>query len=251
LCDFPQGVFAMALQTAALPSLSSWVARRDDDAFARTFSYAMRLSLFVAIPVSCVLVFLAEPLVIAFFQRGQFHPHDAAQTASALAWQGSAVWCVAAVRQLVPTFFATGDTRTPVLVSLVDLGALLGLAFVFTPSLGHVGVSVAVAGSSLVQMLGLWGLAWYRLPSLRAHGIAPAVMKVLGASLLAGLVGRGVATSIRPLLVAGPWQNLVPGLAGVVSFALTFLAGALIFRCEELATLRISRRVRKASTHGK
>jgi len=48
-------------------------------------------------PASVALVAIPEPLVVTLFQRGQFDAHGAAETARALAWQGAAIFTVAAV----------------------------------------------------------------------------------------------------------------------------------------------------------
>src|SRR3984893_19289403 len=129
LCDFPQGIFAMALSTAALPSLSALAAKGDRAELARTWAHGMGLSLFVALPASALLVAVGEPIVVTLFQRGAFDAQAARETAHALLWQGAAVWTVAAVRQTVPALYALGDTLTPVVVSAIDLGAFLALAY--------------------------------------------------------------------------------------------------------------------------
>ncbi len=166
LCDFPQGIFVMALSTAALPSLSTLAARGERDELAKTWAHGMGLAMFVAIPASAALVAIGEPIVAVLFQRGNFDAVSTHETARALLWQGGAIWTVAAVRQIVPAFYALGDTRTPVVVSAIDLCAFIALAVMLKGPMGHVGVSVAVAGSSAVQMLLLLvGLRW-------AHGHA-------------------------------------------------------------------------------
>src|SRR3984893_1051695 len=163
LCDFPQGIFAMALSTAALPSLSALAAKGDRGELARTWAHGMGLALFAALPASALLVAVGEPIVVTLFQRGAFDAQAAHETARALAWQGAAVWTVTAVRQTVPALYALGDTRTPVVVSAIDLAAFVALALALRGPLGHVGISIAVGGSSAVQMvLLLVGLKWRR-----------------------------------------------------------------------------------------
>ena len=111
LCDFPQGIFVMALSTAALPSLAVFAAKGDFEELSKTWAHGLRLAMFVAIPCSVALAVLAEPLVMLLFQRGEFDPMKAHETARALVWQGGAIFTVSAVRQLVPAFYALGDTR--------------------------------------------------------------------------------------------------------------------------------------------
>ena len=95
LCDFPQGIFVMALQTAALPSLAKLAARGEFVELSRTYSFGMRLTLFVSIAATALFVGLAEPLVVLLFQRGEFDAESAHETARALVAQGAGIWLVA------------------------------------------------------------------------------------------------------------------------------------------------------------
>ena len=236
LCDFPQGIFVMALQTAAMPSLAKLAANEDHEELGRIFAFGMRLALFVAVPVTVLFLAIGEPIVVAAFRRGQFSAAAAHETSLALMAQAAGLWTVAAVRQLVPVFFALGDTRTPVLVSALDLGALIVLAFGLTPFLGHVGVSVAVSGSSFVQMV---LLAWWlnrRMPTLGGPAIARSGGKTLVASVVGG-AGAWGAASIAGLAGSGPIVSLLPALAGGVAFAVLFVAIAWSLGSEELDVL--------------
>ena len=216
LCDFPQGIFVMALSTAALPSLATFAAEGNKEELAKTWAHGMRLSLFVAVPCSVALVALSEPVVVLLFQRGHFDAFAAQQTARALAWQGGAIFTVAAVRQLVPAFHALGDTRTPVLVSGLDLIAFVVLALTLRGPYGHVGVSMAVAGSSAVQMVLLFvGLQW-RLGTIRAKELGASAAKITGASLIAGVAAWGAARIVGG--GEGAIARALPGLAGVMVF---------------------------------
>ena len=133
---------------------------------------------------------------------------------------GGAIWTVAAVRQTVPALYALGDTRTPVVVSAIDLARSSGWPSV--PPMGHVGISVAVAGFSAVQMmlllaglrrrLGRSTLERWRLAAVR---IAPPRRP-----WLASLDGGGAPTlppSPRGLRAAAP------GLVATLVFGTVFL----------------------------
>ncbi len=65
VCDFPQGIFVLALSTAALPSLSTLAAKGARDEFAKTWVHGMGLAMFVAVPASVALATLGEPVVVA------------------------------------------------------------------------------------------------------------------------------------------------------------------------------------------
>ncbi|MGZ3478062.1 MAG: murein biosynthesis integral membrane protein MurJ, partial [Polyangiales bacterium] len=247
LCDFPQGIFSLALATATLPSLAKLVAKGDREEVARTAAHALRLALWVALPATALLVALARPLVIAFFARGKFDAASIDGTTAALIVQGLGVFVVAVVRQIVPLYYALGDTKTPVLVSGMDLVAFIAIALLLRGPIGHVGVSAAVTGSSIVQMILL--VIWVKkpLPELRASMIVPSAAKSALAAIVAGGIAFAVALVCRPLGNLRVIGGLLPAIAGCAAFAAAYLAIGRLVGQEEQAQLMagLRRRLRR------
>jgi putative peptidoglycan lipid II flippase len=246
LCDLPQGIFVMAISSATLPSLATFAAKGEIDELVTTWSHGFRLAMFVAIPCSVALVVLGEPLVVLLFERGHFDPESSRQTARALAWQGGAVFTVAATRQLVPAFHALGDTRTPVVVSALDLAVFIVLALTMRAPLGHVGISVAVAGSSAVQMLLLFYALRKKVGNVRGREIATSVARVLIASSIAG-AASGALSRIVSDLAPGAFGRALPGLASAIVFVAVFLLSSWGLGSRELGEVAgpIRRRLRR------
>jgi putative peptidoglycan lipid II flippase len=244
LCDFPQGIFIMALQTAALPSLAKLAARKDLEELSRTYAFGMRLTLFVSIAATALFVGLAEPLVVLLFQRGEFDALSAHETARALVAQGAGIWLVASVRQLTSTYYALGDTRTPVTVATIDLCAFILLAVGLRGTFGHVGIGMAVTGSSLVQAVLLFMWLKKRLPNLRVREIGLSAARTLLAAGAAVVVARLIAAAVAGH--AGALGRALPGALGSLSFLVTFLALAWGLRSDELLLVAgpIARRLR-------
>jgi len=232
LCDLPQGIFVMAISSATLPSLATFAAKGQFDELVKTWSYGMRLALFVAIPCSIAFIAIGEPIVALVFERGQFTALASHETARALAWQGGAIFSAAAARQLVPAFYSLGDTRTPVVISTVALGVFIALAYVLGGPLGHVGVSVAVAGSSVVQVALLAMAFRQRVGHLHGRDVATAAGKVVVASAIAGVVSALVAR-----FLAGHVGRALPGLIAIVVFGVLFGVVAKVLRARELDEL--------------
>ncbi len=247
LCDFPQGIFSLALATATLPSLAKLAAAGDREEVAKTASHALRLALYVALPASALLVALAQPIVVATFARGQFDQASVDGTTAALVVQGLGVFVVASVRQLVPLYYALGDTRTPVIVSGVDLLAFIGIALATRGPWGHVGVSAAVTGSSIVQLALLAWLVKKPLPELRWSMVSRSALTCAIASIGAALAGYGAARLGAPLArVPGVGAMLQAGVAASV-FLVAYVALCRVLRNEEQAELEaaFARRLRR------
>lgn len=224
LCDFPQGIFVMAIATASLPSLASLAASGQTREVAKTYAFGMQLSQFVAIPASVALVVLAEPVVTLLFERGQFRAGAVEQTVRALAWQGGAIWTVTAVRQIVPVFHALGDTRTPVVISGLDLVVFIALALGLRGTMGATGISVAVAGSSFAQMVLLLVTLRWRAGISEWKPLLRASLRVALASLvaaaLAWLVIRAplLSSSARAMAALAVFGAVYLGLAALLRF---------------------------------
>jgi len=233
LCNFPQGIFVMALQTAALPSLARLAARGDREELAATFAYGMRLTFFVALPATALSVALAEPLVVLLFERGAFDAESSRETARAFVAQGSGIWTVAVVRQLVGLYYAMGDTRTPVGVAGLDLVVFIVAALALRGPLGHVGVSAAVSIASAVQMVLLWLLVRRRVPELGKHPLFGSIARTALASLASVAIALLTLRTVRELGVPVALQAILAAVAGVLGFA----AGALLFGSPELRAL--------------
>ncbi len=227
LLQFPLGVFAVALGTAALPSFSSLAARRDVDGLRTALGYALRMVNFIALPCALGLVVVAVPAFSLLFQRGAFGAADVAACARALIFLALGLWAVSATRVLVPMFHAMQDTRTPMrvafwtfavnfLLSLALMGRVetAGSANAFVAAVtalgGSIGVlSLSYAGLALANSLSatfqfaalfwlmarrLKGFRWGDYGSSLWRNLAAAVAMAAPLALLAGRMPWGSAT---------------------------------------------------------
>jgi putative peptidoglycan lipid II flippase len=235
--EFPLGVFGIALATAALPSMSAQAARRDLAAVRATLEFALRLSAFVAVPATVGLVLLGAPIVQVLFQRGEFSAADGVLTAHALAGYAVGLPAFSATRIAAQTFYALGDTRTPVLVGFVTVGVNVVLALLLMFPLRHTGLALASSLSSYVNVLGLCWLLHRRLGGPRGAALAGSLGRTLAAS-----AGLALWCAWVEGLLPAPPEPLGPGLGRVllalVGGVVVYGAGAAAMRAPELAALR-------------
>src|SRR6266852_2279449 len=170
--EFPLGVFGIALATAALPSMSAQAARGDHAALRDTVSFSLRLSAFIAVPAAVGLVVLGHPIVRLLFQRGEFTASDAVLTTQALAGYAVGLPAFSATRLAAQTFYALGDTRTPVWAGLVSVAANIALALLLMWPLRHAGLALASSLSAYVNLALLYWLLRLRLGRLGSRETA-------------------------------------------------------------------------------
>jgi putative peptidoglycan lipid II flippase len=121
LMELPQGVFGISLATYLLPTLAGLAAEKNYPEFRTTLRSGLN-SLIFANAIACVLlVALAEPIVRLLFERGQFSPASTLRVAHALTFLAPGLVMFSTVNILARAFYALGDTRTPMKISLVCL----------------------------------------------------------------------------------------------------------------------------------
>jgi putative peptidoglycan lipid II flippase len=223
LVQFPLGVFAVAISTVALPSLSVMAGAGDMAGFKNTLSTSLSLSLFVALPSTAGLIGLSHPLIEVIFGRGEFAP--AAVQATSLALIGYAVGLPAfsSVRPLVSAFYALEDTITPVKIAVISLIINIGLGILLMQKLDHLGLALAASISSWVNVI-LLGTALNRKTG---HWFSHRqnVLKMLGISsvLLLGI----------KFLSVSPWMAVVM----IPLWAMVYIVLALVVKLPEASMI--------------
>lgn len=234
--EFPLGIFGIALATAALPSMSGQAARREFPALRATLEWALRMSAFVAVPATVGLLVLGGPIVQLLFRRGEFTVSDGALTAQALAGYAVGLPAFSATRIAAQTFYALGDTRTPVWIGFVSVAVNVVLALLLMWPLQHVGLALASSLSSYVNLLGLCWLLRRRLGGPRGGDLWWSLARTLAASGALALWCLGLSGRVpgvpAPAGRGLPW--LIVALVGGVA---VYAVAAAALRSAELASL--------------
>ena len=88
-----------------------------------TLSFSLRIVSFITIPAMVGLMILRQPIIQVLFQHGRFDEHSTRITAWALLFFSLGLPWFAATKIIVPAFYSTQDTRTPVKVAVVVMAA--------------------------------------------------------------------------------------------------------------------------------
>jgi len=170
LVELPLGVFAVAIATVIMPSLSRQHSGQSAEAFSRTLDWAVRLIFLIAVPAALALIILAQPIILTLFQHGQLTVHDALMSSYSLKAYTLGLLGFMLIKVLAPGYFARQDMKTPVRVGIIAIGAnILMKILLVAPlylyfSLGHVGLALATALAAYVN-------AYLLYRGLRANGV--------------------------------------------------------------------------------
>lgn len=240
LYQFPLGVFGIAIATAVFPLLARQA--KDDNAFDRTLADGLRLALFIGIPASVGLVLVASNLTAVIYAGGLFDDASVDRVSVVLTAYALGVWAYIANHTLTRAFYAIGDTRTPMRISLWMVAANITLNLWLIWPLGEAGLALSTAVCSAGQFVFL-AIAWKRRGRPLALRI-PFFWHLIAAALLA-LAVIGGRVGISYLIILTPFRGWAADLITLI-FTVTlgagiYLALAALFKRPELRLL-LSRR---------
>lgn len=238
--QLPLGLFGVAIASATLPAISRSAAASDLEAFRGTLSRSLGMVLLLTLPASVGLAVLGEPMIGAIYQRGAFSAAATEQTARALTFYAVGLAGYAALKVLAPAFYALGDARTPMFISLASIGVNYAVAFSMVRhfAIGHVGLALSTSAVAWFGCVAQLLLLRARLGGIRGRALAASTVKIAAASLAMGLA---VAFASRAVLARLGESNS----ARLADLALTIPLGIVIYyavcrllRVEELEAAR-------------
>jgi putative peptidoglycan lipid II flippase len=188
--QLPLGIFGVAIASATLPAVSRSAAAGNLEEFRRTLSRSLGMVFLLTIPSSIGLAVLGQSIVGAIYQGGKFQVYDTRQTALALSCYAVGLAGYAALKVLSPSFYALGDARTPMLVSLVSIAINVGVAYtmIHTTRLGHAGLALSTSAVAMFGFIAQFWLLRNRLDGIHGRELLATVGKIVLASLAMGVV---------------------------------------------------------------
>ncbi len=156
LMELPQGMFGISLATYLLPTLSALATDKNYPEFRKTLRHGIGTLMFLNLIAAMLLAVLAVPIVRLLFERGVFHADATQRVALALVCLAPGLVGFSTVNILARAFFALGDTRTPMKISIVclilNLTFAAGLMVVFREGYKQGGLGLANTITSVLNV---------------------------------------------------------------------------------------------------
>ena len=238
LVQFPLGVFAIAISTAALPSLSTQAAKKDLEQFGDILTHALRMVFFITLPAMVGLIILGKPIIRILLERGAFDATSTLMTNRALICYALGLLAFSGIRVMVSAFYALQDTKTPVKIAVVAFLTNLTLSLILMGPLKHGGLALAL---SLASSLQFCLLVIFLKRKVHVVNLRPVMISALKCAFAAVVMGSGVFYVYSRWLTAnsgsGFWSMSVD-LAGIIGIGVVlYFVLARILRCRELGSL--------------
>lgn len=153
LMMLPHGVLALSISTVIFPTLSLLYAQGRTDEMRETVSENLRPLLFLTVPASLGLLFLRDPIVTVAFQRGAFDSHSTHLVVDPLVFFAIGLTGYGVVEIITRVYYATRDTRTPVVTGVLIIGLNILLCKLFVGDLRQSGLALALSATTAAEAI--------------------------------------------------------------------------------------------------
>jgi len=239
LLQIPIGVIGVPLGIVVLPSLAREAATGNLTAFADLMSRAIRLIVFVMVPITAIAIVLRSEVIRLLFGGAKLDAFGFDQTATTLAAFLVGLTAHALIAVLARAFYARQDTRTPVAAAVLAVAVNSTLAAVLVGPLGLPGLGLAIAVAAWLEAIVLVVLLKRSLPELEIRPIGSLALRSLVVAVGGGLAAAGVAAGLGLALGTDPSRVTLVVRMTIVGFVwlVTSAAISVVLRIGELPAM--------------
>lgn len=188
LMELPQGMFGISLATYLLPTLSALATDKNYGEFRKTLRHGIGTLVFLNLIASILLVLLATPIIRLLFQRGKFDAEATRDVSWALMCLAPGLVFFSTVNILARAFYALGDVKTPMQISIACLILNLIIAALLIVPLKQGGLGIANTATSLCNMSLLIFALRKKLGKLEMQPLRGTFVPLIIAGALAGAI---------------------------------------------------------------
>nr|WP_246543550.1 murein biosynthesis integral membrane protein MurJ [Vibrio alginolyticus] len=231
LLEFPLGLFGIAIATVILPALSRKHVDAQNEGFAQTMDWGVRMVILLGLPAMLGLMVLAKPMLMVLFMRGEFSPQDVHQASLSLFAYASGLLNFMLIKVLAPGYYSRQDTKTPVKYGIIAMVTNMVFNAIFAYFYGYVGLAIATALSAFVNMALLYrGLHIAEVYQITKRTVFFIIrLAIAGAAMVAAILWQ-----LEDMSVWLGWSfahrsavlGMLIGLGAVVYLMVLFLTGA-------------------------
>jgi putative peptidoglycan lipid II flippase len=216
----PLGLFGIAVGTVALPSLSKLVLENDTEAVRSTLTDSLKMVLFLTVPTSALIAFLAVPVTRAIYERGRFTTADTMATAGALVLYTLGIPFMSALRNVAAVFYAYKDAKTPMYASFCSIGLNLVLNATLMWVLGFMAFPLSTTLAAVLNVGVLIALLPRKIGRVEFGPLA----RYAGALALASAAGGGAAWLGNRAIAGAIGTSFLATAASIIACGLLGLA---------------------------
>ncbi len=223
LVQTPLGILSNMILVPFLPVFSRLADPQDWDELKERIRQGLLITAAAMLPLSALMITLAEPIVRVVYERGEFHREGSQLVAQVLMAYAVGMFVYLGRDVLVRVFYALGDGDTPFRISIVNIFLNALFDFFLVGSFGAPGVVLATVSVNVLSVIALLWFLNRRLNGLPLQQWALPIFGLMFGSCLSGIATWGT------LQLTQRWLGNAGFLINLVHLAIAGSVGVLIF----------------------
>jgi putative peptidoglycan lipid II flippase len=138
----------------------------------------------LAVPATAGLMLLSEPIIQVIFEHGAFTATDTVQTAAALTFYAYGLFAYAAIKVMVPVFYAIGNTKYPVIGSFLGVAANILIIYQVVDLFQHRGIALSTSCAMILNFFFLSVVLYRKLAGYPVGYLLKGLAKIIVATTL-------------------------------------------------------------------
>lgn len=217
------GVFSFVVTNLIFPKLSRSNAEGDPNGVRDILATSMKSLLIVILPIMCMIIILAVPIVSVIYERGQFTSADAYSTGIALSCYSVGMVGFAVNEILAKTFFSMKNSKTPMITAIASMAANIAAAYTLSGRLGINGLALATAAGSTVNAVLNFIFIRRKMGKIFTSGDVKSIVKTVFAAAASAAAVWGLSAALSGVLgysTAGKLLKcVICGIGGMAVYA--------------------------------
>lgn len=144
------GLLSNAIATALYPQMIELIALKKEDELGKLVVKIINIFCVLMSPVTVACVLFRTELVAAVFQRGSFTEQSTTLTSGVFALYCVGIFFIACNTVITNLFYGYGNTKTPMIISIINLGINVILNLVLIYFFGVNGLALATSLSAII-----------------------------------------------------------------------------------------------------
>jgi putative peptidoglycan lipid II flippase len=232
------GILTVPLATSYYPFLSEAVARKDKNALSDIFSNSIRFASFLVIPVMCVSIVFAEPIIKIVYERGSFDAAAVALTVKPLQYYSIGIIATMVTVIIMRVLYAMKEMYLTLWVSVITAAINVALFFPMIKASGHAGIPLAVSVGTFFEMFVFMFVLKKKNGFLKFKSIFYSLLRITAASLTSTVVMYFIFTNLSKIFPHSNKYTALNFLVSALSFVIVYMISLILFKSEEVAAFR-------------
>lgn len=228
LFNFVSSFVVASFITVYYTELSSANAEKDDAGFSRIIKQATTILYLALLPVSIISIIYSKDIVRIVYGRGAFSDSAVALTAKCLSIYAVAFGFDGIRNLLIRAFYARGNTKTPLINSIISLSITSILSLILSRVFGVTGIIISIVVSIICTSILMLVFTRSKIAKIPIKEFIPTVLK--------SIVSASITAVLLVLL-----DNVLQGYSPYIRFVIAVVCGfaiyasiLLLLKCKEL-----------------